>query len=313
MPVSENVAVIDVGSNSIKLLIAGPGKGRDRLETVFAETIETRISQGISGELPSLTDKAMQAGLETICELVRLAQEYHPRATSIVATSAVRDALNGMDFSAMVYEATGMEMQVLSGKEEASLIGKGLRCEPQIAGIHKFIQMDIGGGSLELIRFEHDQIIQALSLQLGAVRLTERFVADKDAAIDQATEAAIREHVQAAITQSGFNFAPNSMPFIATGGAFTVTRAVLATQAGTTLENFSPVLDRMQIQQLKNKVMALPLHERMCIPHLPASRADIIPSALITIEQVMQLSQRSEIIHSLFNLRYGVAAELLRK
>ena len=311
MPSSEHVAVIDVGSNSIKLLVARPGEKPGSLETEFVETIETRISQGISRELPSLTDEAMKAGLQTINELTHLAQGYHPKEIRIVATSAVRDALNGMDFIAMVNDATGLEMRILSGKAEATTIGKGLASDPQITGVHQFVQMDIGGGSLELIRFDHDQIIHALSLQLGAVRLTERFVQDREAAIDTQTEAAIQAYVQETIRKSGFNFNPSADPFVVTGGAFTVTRAVLAAKCGTTLENLSPILTLPQISQLKTELMALPLHERMSVPHLPASRADILPTALITIEQVMQMAQRSELTHSFYNLRYGIAAEML--
>ncbi|MGB0257242.1 MAG: Ppx/GppA phosphatase family protein, partial [Coraliomargarita sp.] len=139
------VAVIDVGSNSIKLLVAKAGNSSDSIETVFAETIETRISAGISRELPSLTEEAMDAGLKTIQDLVHLAHDYQPSAIRIVATSAVRDAINGMDFIESVTQTTGIPMQVLSGTEEATLIGKGLACDPQIAGVHRFLQMDLGG------------------------------------------------------------------------------------------------------------------------------------------------------------------------
>lgn len=311
MSASENVAVIDVGSNSIKLLIACAGKTPGSVHTVFVETIETRISAGISRELPSLTDAAMAAGLKTISELAHLAHSYKPKAIRIVATSAVRDALNGLEFVEQVNEATELEVSILSGKEEATLIGKGLACDPKIAGVQQFVQMDIGGGSLELIRFDQSHIANALSLQLGAVRLTERFVENRDAPIDAATEAAIQKQVSDTIQNSHFDFTPTSDLMVVTGGAFTVTRAILAAKSGTTLDNFSPVLTLDQIAALKCELMAMPLHERMSVPHLPASRADIIPTALITIEQVMQLAQRTELTHSLYNLRYGVAAALL--
>ncbi|MDP4694026.1 MAG: phosphatase, partial [Opitutales bacterium] len=170
----ETVAAIDVGSNSIKLLVAKAGNGPQIVETVFVETIETRISAGISCELPSLSDEAMQAGTATISELVRLARLYQPSDIQIVATSAVRDALNGQDFIDAVKEATTLEIRILSGTQEATYIGKGLACDPEIKGVKRFIQMDIGGGSLELVRFDHGHIEQAISLQLGAVRLTER-------------------------------------------------------------------------------------------------------------------------------------------
>lgn len=311
MPTTETVAVIDVGSNSIKLLVAKSGNTAGSVETIFAETIETRISAGISQALPSLSESAMAAGSETITELVRLAQGYQPKVIRIVATSAVRDATNAIQFIELVNEATGLKIETLSGTEEATYIGKGLGCDPQIAGVNRFIQMDIGGGSLELIRFDHGRIEQALSLQLGAVRLTEQFIDDRDAALSTEAEALIASHVSARLKDSGFSFEPDTAPLIVTGGAFTVTRAVLAAQNDQTIEERSPVLHKKEITQLKARLMALPLHERMAIPHLPATRADIIPSALITIDTVLDTAKRDQVTHSFYNLRYGIAAELL--
>lgn len=307
----ETVAVIDVGSNSIKLLVAKRGPDSGSIETVFAETIETRISAGIARALPSLTDKAMAAGCETIAELVHLARDYHPLAIRIVATSAVREAINGLDFTAMVEDATGIDIRVLSGTEEATYIGKGLACDPQIWGIDRFTQMDIGGGSLELIRFHHGQIKQAISLRLGAVRLTEHFIEDRDAPIESGTAAAIQAHVRELLGKSDFSFGGQAEPLIVTGGAFVVTRAVLAARASKTIEERSPVLQKLEISRLKSELMALPLHERMAVPHLPATRADIVPTALITIETVLDLAGHDAVTHSFFNLRYGIAAELL--
>lgn len=308
---SETVAVIDVGSNSIKLLVARAGKTANTLETVFSETIETRISSGISRELPRLSEAAIQAGTDTIAELRRTALNYQPQQTTIVATSAVRDAINGDEFVESVFEATGLRIRILSGKEEATYIGQGLSCDPAIAGMTSFIQSDIGGGSLELIRFEAGEIMNALSLQLGAVRLTEMFIQDRDAPLSEAAEAAIRQHVREAISNSQFDFSPDTLPLIATGGAYTVSRAVLATEAHSDIEHSSPKLERAELDQLKSKLAPLPLHERLNTPHLPAARADILPTALITIDTLLEFSQRSSLTHSFYNLSYGIAANIL--
>ncbi|WPJ94975.1 hypothetical protein SH580_16220 [Coraliomargarita algicola] len=308
----DTVAVIDVGSNSIKLLVARAGIAPHSLETLFSETIETRISAGISRELPHLSDEAMQAGTQTIAELQRMAHNYHPSQTAIVATSAVRDAINGHEFVQAVFEATGLQIRILSGPEEATYIGQGLSCDPAIAGLTRFIQSDIGGGSLELIRFENGQIQQAISLQLGAVRLTEQFLQDKEAPLSTEIEQAIRRHVTEQLTTSGFDFQPTELPLIATGGAYTVSRAVLAAQTDCDIEQSPPHLERTTLTQLKNRLAPLSLHERLSIPHLPAARADIIPTALITIDTLLEVSGRSSLTHSFYNLRYGIAAHLLK-
>ncbi|TVP81326.1 MAG: phosphatase [Puniceicoccaceae bacterium] len=308
---SNKVAVIDVGSNSIKLLVACAGERPGSLQALFGETLETRISTGISRELPSLSQAAITAGTAAIVELLAMARNYHPAQTAIVATSAVRDALNGSDFIQSVEAATGHSLRILSGTEEATYIGRGLSCDPAIAGVANFIQTDIGGGSLELIRFEQNHIQQAISLQLGAVRLSEQFIQDPAAPLSATAEAALRQHVTAQLAASAFDFGPAEWPLVATGGAYTVSRAVLAAQAGLPIDASSPHLARHTLDALRQQLGALPLHQRLSIPHLPAARADILPTALVTIDALLEYAGRSELTHSFYNLRYGIAADLL--
>ena len=308
----DTVAAIDVGSNSIKLLVACLASGPGLIEVLSTKTIETRISAGISQKRSSLTKDAIKAGTETIVELLRLAHGFFPRNLQIVATSAVRDARNGNDFIDAVFNATGHTIRILSGEEEATLIGQGIAHDPGIDHSPEFIQMDIGGGSLELIRFSQGKIQKAISLQLGAVRLTESYVANRKNAIDTTTEATIREHVIKTLIESKFPFEPNQHPLIATGGAITVTRAVLAAKQDTTINRFRAKLYAQDVESLKIELTQLPLHERIKVPHLPAARADIIPTALITIEALLEHARRDEFTHSFYNLRYGLVAEMLK-
>ena len=309
----DTVAVIDVGSNSIKLLVARAGAKPNSLETLCSESMETRISGGISSKLPSLNEDAIAAGTATIAKLQNMAQNYQPDHTVIVATSAVRDAINSDDFVQNVAEATGLQIRTLSGAEEANYIGQGISCDPAIGGMTSFIQTDIGGGSLELIRFEAGQIQQAISLQLGAVRLTERFIEDADAPLTLKIEASIRRYVTEQIMSSDFDFSPAELPLIGTGGAYTVSRAMLYVETDSDIERSSPHLERSTLSQLKNKLASLPLQERLSIPHLPTARADIMPTALITIDVLLEVANRSSLTHSFYNLRYGVAANLLKQ
>ena len=265
----DTVAVIDVGSNSIKLLVARAGAKSNSIETLCSETIETRISGGISSKLPSLNEDAITAGTATIAKLQNMAQNYQPDRTAIVATSAVRDAINGDDFVQNVAKATGLQIRILSGTEEAKYVGQGLSYDPAIGGMTSFIQADIGGGSLELIRFEAGQIQQAISLQLGAVRLTERFVEDADAPLTLKIEASIRRYVTEQIMSSDFDFSPAELPLIGTGGAYTVSRAMLLVETDSDIERSSPHLERSSLGQSQNKLAPRPLRERLSAPHLP--------------------------------------------
>ena len=190
-----SVAVVDIGSNSIKVLVAA----RDDTGTVrslLSRTIDARISTGISQEQPMLGEDGMIRGLEAVQELLRDAAPLRPDRTVLVATSAVRDAGNGAGFRARVKAATGHDIRILSGEEEATLIGRGLTCDPALADLQDFYVFDLGGGSLECLLFRGRQIAQAASLQLGCVRLTERFIADPAAPLQAGESTALAKHVR---------------------------------------------------------------------------------------------------------------------
>jgi len=306
------VAVIDVGSNSIKLLVAAAALPHSPVQARFTETAETRISAGISHAKPELTDRAMDAGCAGIKKLLRLAEKFNPIATRIVATSAVRDAHNSMKFIDRIKKETGHIIQVLSGAEEANYIGRGLTCDPQLQDLHNFLQMDLGGGSLELVRFADNTIEQAVSLQLGSVRLSEAFIKDRDAQLASDTQAQIREHVHRTLSLAAFDFQPTNWPILITGGAANVTRAILAARNNQAIDQIAPRLELPTLSALSTELAALPLCERLSVPHLPARRADILPVALLTIETLLKFAGRDATTHSFYNLGYGVAREALK-
>ena len=136
------VAVIDIGSNSIKSLVAARRAG-GALEALHARTIDARISAGISRAAPVLSAEGMARGVAAIGELLAETAAYAPGRTVLVATSAVRDARNREEFRDLVRTATGQEIRILSGDEESmNLIGRGLTQDPALAGLLNFYVFD---------------------------------------------------------------------------------------------------------------------------------------------------------------------------
>ncbi len=305
-----SVAVIDIGSNSIKLLVAARNE-RGQLAARKTRTLDARISAGISQNPPRLGDAGMTSGLGAVRELLAEAAPLSPAKTILVATSAVRDAANGAEFRARVRAATGQDIRILSGDEEANLIGAGLVCDPALAGLRDFYVFDLGGGSLECIAFRDRQAEQKTSLPLGCVRLTEKFMPDPAGPFPAEAGAAVAAHVREALAQSGFRFAPAGMPAVFAGGSMTTTRAIFAAQRGQPLEKTPPVVTVAEIRALFDRVAPLPLAERRRIHGLPPARADVFPVALATILAVAEAAGVNEFQHSLYNLRWGLAAEAL--
>ncbi|MEC7609612.1 MAG: hypothetical protein VX964_05535 [Verrucomicrobiota bacterium] len=309
----EIVAIIDVGSNSIKLLVIRKNIKNNNLESLYSKTLETRISSGISLNPPKISDDAISAGVQSVRELCNEALCYKPLEIRIVATSAIRDATNGSKFNRQVELATGLNVKILTGEQEAHAIGRGVLCDPQVKTINKFMQIDLGGGSLECIHFRCDSIVQATSLALGAVRITEHFITDPTQPIRREVEKSIQKYVTKLIKNEGLLETPNLGSLIATGGAVKVARAILAARDNTALEEYSPIISLLQIRELKAELISLPLTERIKINSLPATRADILPAALITIEQIMHLMGHKQLIHSEYNLCYGIASDILKE
>lgn len=304
------VAVIDIGSNSIKSLVAARGPD-GQLHALKQRTLDARIGSGINKDKPVLGEEGMTRGLGAIRELIEEVRERRPARIQLVATSAVRDAANGAIFCERVKKATGQAIRVLSGDEEANLIGRGLVSDPALAELQNFYVFDLGGGSLECLAFKRRKIQQALSLQLGCVRLTEKFVQDPAAPLAPEVQAQIAGHVATTLAEAKLKFDLPESVAIGTGGTVTTVRAILGAREQLRAEETSPAVSVEQLRELLALLAPLTLEQRKRVPGLPAARADVFPTALATIVAAADAGGFAGFIHSFHNLRWGLAAELL--
>ncbi|MSU50330.1 MAG: phosphatase [Opitutus sp.] len=305
------VAIIDLGSNSIKILVAAraPDGGILPLHT---RTIDARISAGISQTEPRLGEEGMMRGIDAVRSLLADAIGAAASRTMLVATSAVRDAQNGAEFRHRVRAATGQEIRILTGEEEANLIGRGLTTDSTLRGLRDFYVFDLGGGSLECLRFRGRSIEQAVSLRLGCVRLTEKFVVDPTQSFSDAAEQLVAQHTREAVTQAGFAFSLSADAVaVGTGGTVNTARAILAAHGDKSLDEMDPMVTVPRLRELLRLLGALPLDDRKKIPGLPPARADVFPVALATLIAVAELGGFTSFRHSICNLRYGLADETL--
>jgi len=305
------VAVIDVGSNSVKLLVARRGR-EGRLEGLAVSTLDARIGSGISAVSPRLGEEGMTRGSAAVATLYDDSRRFSPVQTIVVATSAVRDAENGAEFGMRILRTCGTPLRILSGSEEAALIGLGLTCDPALDGLLDFYVFDLGGGSLECLSFGNREIRQALSLQLGCVRLTEMFVRDPSLPFTDASARAISAHVRAELDRSGFQIhLPPPGATVGTGGTVSTVRAMTAAAAGVPFDETDPIVRIGALRMLLASVGALPLDSRRRLPGLPPERADVFPAALATLVALAETGGIAAFQNSVYNLRWGLAAEAL--
>jgi exopolyphosphatase/guanosine-5'-triphosphate,3'-diphosphate pyrophosphatase len=308
---SPAVAVIDIGSNTIKVLVART-TADGSMQTELFQSLDARISTGISRARPELSREGMERGLVAIRQLLAAAAPFQPIRTLLVATSAVRDAANGAEFRAAVKAATGHDIRILTGEEEANYIGAGLTCDPDLRDLQDFYVFDLGGGSLECLAFRQRRVEQAASLRLGCVRLTEKLFADSSQPLPASAAARIADECRAAFDSAGFHFdLPANAAVVGTGGTLTVARTIAALKAGATTSLGSSLLPIAELTTQFDSLKVLPLTERQRFPGLPPARADVYPTALATYLAVARLGHFDSYRHSLYNLRYGLAREAL--
>lgn len=299
------VAVVDIGSNSIKILVA---EGR-AVTPVFEKTLEVRLSPAADEPQEAISERAMAAGVGAVAALLPHADLAGAGRIAVVATSMVREAVNGAEFAEEILDATGEPLRVLTGEEEAAGIAAGVATDPALAGVKRLGIFDLGGGSLEFIWREDGRVRQALSRRVGAVRMTRAHVAHPESPVPAAALAAVRAEVRAAYAD--VLTAAGPLALAGCGGAFSAARAMIGARAGKGAKDTPAFVSVAELERLLAEVAGKPLAERLAVPGVPAGRADILPAAFATLLEVAALAKADGFTHSWRNLRYGVAAGLL--
>lgn len=309
---TETLAALDVGTNSFHLVVARFGDGT-AFEVVAREKELVRLGSG-SGDMKRLRDDAIDRGIAALQRCRRIA-EVHDADLWAVATSAVREAENAGEFLARARDEAGVEIEVISGVEEARLIHLGVIQALPVFD-RRLVLIDIGGGSTEILVGERGEVLEANSVKLGALRLTRRFFADERLA--SGAVAACRQHVRAVLAPAvrdvrrvGFDVAVAS-----SGTAEAVAAMVDAARddaaAPRTFNGFE-----VTRKEVKAVVKALAgcetVAERRKLPGVDPARADILLAGAIILEQTMSELAIDHFAFSEYALREGALLDALQR
>jgi exopolyphosphatase/guanosine-5'-triphosphate,3'-diphosphate pyrophosphatase len=295
----QRVAVIDVGTNSTRLLVADVDGGVAPLER---RSTVTRLGRGVdlSGRLAS---EAIEDVCAAIDGYVGILQELGAETVEVIATSAVRDADNGSAFVAELRERFALSARVLDGEEEARLTYMGATAEALPS--EPTLVVDIGGGSTELIVGSGSDISFHDSLQAGVVRHSERHInSDPPTAVELE---ALASDVRALIADST-GAGVEARQGLAVAGTPTSLAAV-----AMELEPYDPtqvhghVLDLPLIQVILSRLASLPLAERVEVPGLHPDRAPTIVAGIVILVEAMRAFDLEEITVSEHDILYGTA------
>jgi exopolyphosphatase/guanosine-5'-triphosphate,3'-diphosphate pyrophosphatase len=308
--VSVRRAVIDVGTNSIKLLVADV-RGRD-VQPVHEESRQTRLGKGFY-ETHRLQPEAVACTAEAVREFARTAREKNADSIRVFATSAARDAMNPADLTDAILRASGLKTEIISGAREAEWAFRGVTTDPELAR-HPLLLLDVGGGSTEFIVGGGKKHF-AQSFPLGTVRLMEKFPHSDPPTRGEFNScrdwlkkfllAEVRPQLEPALkNESG------EMWLVGTGG----TTSILA-RIENKLDRFDrekierTVLDFDQIVAHRKMLWRLPLAERKEIAGMPKLRADVILTGVLIYEMVMEEFGFKQLHVSTRGLRFAAAME----
>jgi len=279
------VAVVDVGTNSTRLLIADVRTGGGVTELV-RESLVTRLGEGVdaTGRLGDAPMARVFAVLDGYRELI---ERHGVQATTGVLTSAVRDAANGAHFTSVVRDRYGLDVRTISGEEEAALTFAGATSE-RSDGDAEVVVIDIGGGSTELVVGHGGAVEFFVSAQAGVVRQTERHLhGDPPTGAELASLAEEVRAILAAAVPAAWRARVTTG--IAVAGTATQSAAIdLALEPYDRDAVQGHVLERARLQELLARLSALPEVQRRGVPGLDPARAPTIVAGVVMLGEVLE-------------------------
>jgi exopolyphosphatase/guanosine-5'-triphosphate,3'-diphosphate pyrophosphatase len=297
-------AAVDIGSNSVRLKIAR--LDGLRLRSLHEDREVTRLGEGVikSGYL---TPESMSLTVKVLRRFHRAAQRLGADSVRVVATSATRDARNARAFFEWVRSATGWNMEVISGLEEARLIHLGL--VSTLRSTHsKILMIDLGGGSCELTVSDRNRIRETVSLPLGAVRLTSEFLAHdppRKSELKQLRGFAEREvgRIASRIV------AAHVSQVIATSGTAAALHDVARDLTAVTKQRTVPVTQRA-MKKIVKQLCRMSVAERAKVNGIGPRRAEIITAGAVVYATLMERCRFKSFRYSPLGLRDGLLAQM---
>jgi exopolyphosphatase/guanosine-5'-triphosphate,3'-diphosphate pyrophosphatase len=286
---SRRIAAIDVGTNSIRLIVA-EARPDGSYRVLDDEKEVGRLGKGLSrtGELSA---SAMKASALVIARMKGIAEGYGVTALRAVGTCAVREARNQRQFLRLVKQESGVELEVISSDEEARLafmsVNHAFDLRPLSAAV-----VDIGGGSTEVVLSSGGVVEKIYSLPLGAVRLTEQF--DLASGNDEQRFEEMCESIRKTIKRHMGKPALRPQLLIGTGGTYTALASVAQLQGSNSDRDGGPVnvrgyeIQRSAINHLLNWLRSMSPKARARVPGLSPERAEIIVAGVAIIDGMMR-------------------------
>ena len=308
-------AVIDIGTNSVKLLVADVD-GRE-VVPLFEASKQTRLGEGFYST-HRLQPGPITRTADAVAVFDAKARELSA-SVRVIATSAVRDAVNPAELTTVIQEESGLNVEVISGDQEAEWAFVGVTTDPALRSSPLLI-LDVGGGSTEVIVGREEQVRFRCSLPLGTVRLlatTSPSDPPTPAELDACSDY-IRQFFKAqlqpqltGVLKGGADSLGSAIQVVATGGSASILGCMEAQLTAFDRERLESVrLSRQRLQWHLNRLWSLALEQRKQIVGLPPNRADVILMGVAIYDGFLQQLGLPDVRISTRGLRFGAVSKM---
>ena len=304
-----NIASIDIGSNTARLLIL-EFTGDQKFNLLVSKRNITRLGEGIDAK-GKLTEHRMQTTLKVLSRFRQICLENGDPPLFAVATSAVREASNGQEFVRLAKKETGIDIKIITWEEEARLTLEGVYWKIPHEN-RRVITFDIGGGSTEFILSEGENIKDFCSTSLGVVRLTEKFITQHP--VDEKEYHSLQNHLQDEL-QTVKNKLSAFLPELLIGTAGTVT--TLAALKGN-IYPYDPekihgsTFSRPEAESILDDLKGKSLSQRLLLKPMEPGREDLIIAGTAIVLETMRAFGCEILTVSEYSLREGLILRAMK-
>ncbi len=292
-------AVIDLGTNTFHLIIAEVVDSS--VHVLYKTNVPVKLGEGRINE-HIIIPAAFERGIQTLKTFQKTIKAYGATTVKAIATSAVRSASNGTDFVQAARELAGIDIEVITGDQEAIYIFNGVKATGVISGLS--LIMDIGGGSTEFIICDNEQLLWKKSYDIGAARLLQAYFNTDP--ISQSDQQAITDHLDKELIElkeACSFYQPKHL--IGSAGAFETFAAMLIKDLEIKSIKSAPI-DLTAYHELSQKLITSTHDERDAMPDLIKLRVDMIVIASILTNYVIDNLKIAELSLSTYDLKMGV-------
>lgn len=300
---SENILAVDIGSNTIKCLL-GRANPDGSVERIYEETKNSRVS---SMESAGLVPNAAELAADSISQFQSAAGNFAKDfKTYAVATSAFRLALNGQSIADDIFSICGTKVEILSENDEARLSYLGAMSDPSIDSTEPTAYFDLGGGSLEVVFGSDGKMDKCLSLPVGAVNITRRFIKNPKKPLSPSETSTLNNFFEAEMKSAFGTGVPRFKTLVGAGGAVVAARFAKKALGFGGEDN---VITFDQMRMLLDAVCSCDSDTRERKYSVSKGRTDIVPAAFACIYALMRKLGAPSVMHTFCNLRYGLVLE----